>query len=156
MGSSAEFTPGQDGHVRQLGAGLPPVRDDLRGRRGQFLAGGATDDQAVGVECASGCRADRLDHPFPVVGEQVGCRVDHDRGTPIVDFQRVVGGAGKVAVVVDQVLGGRARIAVQNLVAVVPPTLKQPKPGAFNSRMSSRCAGVRSWNSSTSRWRQRS
>ena len=79
----------------------------------------------------------------------------HDGGrAAVVDLEGVVLRTREVVAEVDQVLGGRAGVAVDHLVVVAHPETVVAG-GAHSNRISSMWAALRSWNSSTSRCRQR-
>ncbi len=69
------------------------------------------------VVAPDGCR-DRLWDPLAVVGQHVVGRGDDAWRTPVVDFERVPVCPGEVLAELDQVLGRRPRVPVDDLVVV--------------------------------------
>ena len=140
----------------------PPGRDGLDGQAGERVGrrGQDGDGSASGQRRAEGTgrvgltlrRVDVLVDAARVVGEEVTGGIDDGGRAAVVDRQRMGAGAGEVAGVVDQEFGGGAGVAVNDLVVVADPEAVVGR-GAARSRMSRRCAGLRSWNSSTRRKR---
>ena len=131
--------PGQDGDVAGADTRPLPAGDDLHGQGRQPVAGGGPD----GHRPRTGQRAlslrggvtpalrgtDRLLEAPVIVGEEVAGGVHQRRGTPVVDLERMVGGTGEVAREVDQELGRRPRIAVDDLVVVADPEAVEARRG---------------------------
>ena len=97
-------------------------------------------------------RAGSPSAPDVVVGQQVAGRLHHPGGAAVVDLERVVGGAREERGVLDQEPRDR-RPRARRSSGRRRPTPNTSRPGAASSRTSRTWAGVRSWSSSTSRWR---
>ncbi len=109
----APVTPGRDGGhgglCQELGLGLDDGDGAMR------TEGIAEVGKVIG---APGRCGDRLGDPCRVVGEHVRGRGHDCRRASVVDLEGVRPRPGEVVLEVDQVLGGRSRVAVDDLVVV--------------------------------------